>query len=140
MSPQVVVAQLTEESASVDDMAPEADTNGDKAAIVITRRNLGWLMAGLLTLMSGGQLASFKLTGPDEDINRAIAALNDRVDHLAEQNAAKEAHFDRILNAILIYEIESARYARETRGPNAPARSPELEAAEDRLRALAVPR
>lgn len=129
------------EPAKVDRMG--ADEQG--AAIVITRRNMAWLVAGALTLMSGGNMVGLKVMGTSEDepTKRDIAALSARVDALAaaqnglaETSRGRQQRLDDVLRAVLSYQIEAGRDAREYR-PTDHKPSPELMAAEERLRELA---
>jgi hypothetical protein len=115
----------------------------DPAAIVVSRRTLGWAGAALFALFSGGQVASLKLVG-DDGPNPAVAALSARVDSLTTKmdqlttdGQKRDAHFNRVLNAVLLYFLESDRAQKENRPAGAPPRNEELERAAQRLRALA---
>lgn len=116
----------------------------DPAAIVVSRRTLGWAGAALFALFSGGQVASFKLAddGPDPE-TRALGVrvdqLSDKMDQLSADGEKRDTHFNRVLSAVLLYQLESDRWYRDSRAPDAPPRSQELEAASQRLRALATP-
>ncbi len=126
----------TEKSDTVEDVT----TDG----ITISRRTLTWLGAGLLTLFTGGQAAVTIATNDDQHIDPAVAALTARVDGLSTKmdqlttdGQKRDLHFNRVLNAVLLYQLELDRNYREGRPAGAPPRSQELEQAAQRLRELA---
>jgi Flp pilus assembly protein CpaB len=121
-------------------MHPQDGT--DPAAIVVSRRTLGWAGAALFALFSGGQVASLRLAddGPDPMVAALSArmdAVSTKVDQLTADGTKRDVYFNEILSAVLIWQLEQDRYWRETRQPNTPPRSAELEAASQRLRDLA---
>lgn len=114
----------------------------DPAAIVVSRRTLGWAGAALFALFSGGQIASVRLAddGPDPTtaaLSARVDQLSIKMDQLSADGEKRDVHFNTVLNAVLIYFLESERYQRETRQPGSPPRSEELEKASQRLRELA---
>lgn len=125
-----------------DTMAPMRQDGSDPAAIVVSRRTLGWAGAALFALFSGGQIASVKLSddGPDPQtvaLSARVDQLSAKMDQLSADGQKRDDHFNKILNAVLIWQIEQDRWYRETRQPNSPPRSEELEKASQRLRELA---
>lgn len=126
-----------------DTMAPMRQDGSDPAAIVVSRRTLGWAGAALFALFSGGQIASVKLSddGPDPQtvaLSARVDQLSAKMDQLSADGEARDARFTKILNAVLIWQLEQDRYYRESRQPSSPPRSQELEAASQRLRDLAT--
>jgi hypothetical protein len=123
----------------VEDMTPDG--------ITISRRTLAWVVGGLLTLFTGGQAAVSIADNGNNDVqitDPAVTALTGRVDslttkvdQLSTDGQKRDAHFNRVLNAVLIYFLESDRAQKESRPPGAKPRSEELERAAARLRALA---
>lgn len=127
-----------------DKVVPMTDGT-DPATIVVSRKTLGWVGAAILAVFSGGQVASLRLV--DDAPDPQTVALSARVDDLAKKmdqltadGQTRDARFTRILNAVLIWQLEQDRYYREGRQPNSPPRSQELEAASQRLRDLASDR
>lgn len=125
-----------------DTMAPMRQDGSDPAAIVVSRRTLGWAGAALFALFSGGQIASVKLSddGPDPQtvaLSARVDQLSAKMDQLTVDGQKRDDHFNKILSAVLIYQLEQDRWYRETRQPNSPPRSEELEKASQRLRELA---
>lgn len=138
------IATCTAVPAKVKNMS-EAHDGTDPAAIVISRRTLGWAGAAVLALFSGGQMATIKFA--DDTPDPQTVALSARVDDLARKmdqltadGETRDARFTKILNAVLIYFLESDRQAREGRQLNSPPRSPELDRAAARLQELAEQR
>lgn len=115
------------------------------AVITITRRNLAWAIAGILTMLSGGNVVGMRMLGPGEEIGPLkadIAALSARVDELAkaqdelaDTNLRRQMRIEEVLHGVLTYQIEAARDARSYR-PRDHEPSPELVQAEERLRVL----
>lgn len=110
--------------------------------LTLQRRHLAWLLAGAMALVGGGQTA-VQFVGGDprvDDLALKVDHLTRAVDQQAteltrlrtEQDARQQRH-DVIMQAILLYQIELDRGARE----NGAKRSPELARAAARLQDLA---
>lgn len=121
--------------------AAAATTPAIPAQVTVPVRTLAYILAGLLTLFTGGQVAVQRLQEPGQAPSPALTAqleqLSREVSDLKAQTSQRDAQDRALLRAILLYVVESDRAWREAKG-STPVRSPELERAASRVTELAA--
>jgi len=125
--------------------APKAvkmKTMADAPVLTLTKKQLAWIIIAVLTAVGGGQSAAQFVGGPAQadprvdELARKVDSLGAEMEQMRADATARQRQHDRVLSAILVYQIESSRFARETRGSETVPL--ELQRAEARLVEIAT--